>query len=83
MDVEERAARARALLEDDFVKFVLSEIRSDAYRQFLVSAPSDHEALREAHAKAGAADAFEARLKAHRDAGTLREHKREKGRHRG
>lgn len=71
MDIEIRAARSKALLNNDHFVDTLKDLRERQKDVFANSAPSDVEGREEAHAILRALNAIEYMLKADVDAVTL------------
>ena len=71
MDIEIRAARSKALLNNDHFVDTLNDLRERQKDVFANSAPSDVEGREEAHAILRALNAIEYMLKADVDAVTL------------
>lgn len=81
MDIEIRAARSSALLNNEHFIDTLRDLRERQKDVFVNSAASDVEAREEAHAIVRALDAIEVSLKADVDAVTIL--KKRKEQHRG
>ena len=81
MDIEIRAARSKALLNNDHFIDTLRDLRERQKDVFVNSAASDVEAREEAHEIVRALDAIEVSLKADVDAVTIL--KKRKEQHRG
>lgn len=76
MDIEQRAARARALLGDPVLRDVIDTLRADQVAIFAGRAPA--EAVTEARHMVWALDAIEARLRSVTDDATILERRKTK-----
>ena len=73
MNIQEKAARAKRLREDEAFASFVAEVREDAIRMFTNSGTKDTATREEAHALLRAVQAIETRLDAAIDAQTIAE----------